>query len=68
MTNVGKRRGMKLKVLRQKRGWTQATLAEKVDVARVTIARVESGISRPSLALLERLAKALRVKVGELLE
>jgi transcriptional regulator with XRE-family HTH domain len=63
-----RRRGMKLKKLRQARGWTQEQLAKKVDVSRVTIGRIEIGHSRPSLDLLERLAKLFKVKVTELLE
>jgi transcriptional regulator with XRE-family HTH domain len=34
----------------------------------VTIARLETGMRRPSVDMLQRLAKALKVKVGELLE
>ena len=61
-------RGKVLKQIRQKRKLTQAALAEKVGVARVTIARLEIGDRNPSMDLLQRLAKALKVKVGELLE
>ncbi len=63
-----RKRGMRLKRLRENQGWTQRKLAEKVGVARVTIARIEIGNRRPSLELLERLAKALKVKVGDLLK
>ncbi len=63
-----RKRGMRLKRLREKRGWTQQALAEKVGVARVTIGRIEIGNRKPSLELLERLAKTLRVKVGDLLK
>ncbi len=63
-----RKRGMRLKRLRENQGWTQQVLAEKVGVARVTIARIEIGNRRPSLELLERLAKALRVKAGDLLK
>ncbi len=59
---------MQLKGFREKRGWTQEMLAKKVGVSRVTIARIEIGNRRPSLELLERLAKALKVKVGDLLK
>ncbi len=59
---------MRLKQLREKQGWTQETLAKKVGVARVTIARIEIGNRRPSLDLLERLAKALRGKIADFLQ
>lgn len=60
-------RGSVLRKARERRKLTQTALAEKVEVNRVTIARLESGIRQPSMDLLHRLAKALRVKVGELL-
>ena len=63
-----RKRGMRLKRLREKRGWTQQVLAEKVGVSRVTVARIEIGNRKPSLELLYRLAKVLKVKVGELLK
>lgn len=63
-----KRRGVKIKELREARGWTQETLAKKAGVARVTIGRIEIGHSRPSLELVERLAKILKVTLAELLE
>ncbi len=47
---------------------TQAALAKKVGVHQVTIARLETGVRRPSMDLLQKLAKVLRVKVAELLE
>lgn len=59
---------MRLKRLREKRGWTQQVLAEKVGVSRVTVAKIEIGNRKPSLELLYRLAKVLKVKVGDLLE
>ena len=68
MSETWKRRGMKIKALREARGWTQETLATKAKVSRVTIGRIEIGHSRPSLELLERLAKILRVKVGDLID
>ena len=63
-----RKRGMRLKRLREKRGWTQQVLAEKVGVSRVTVARIEIGNRKPPLELLYRLAKVLKVKVGDLLE
>ncbi len=56
-----------LKRLRNKRGLTQEALARKVGVHRVYIAKLEARTRTPSLGMLERLAKALGVKVTELL-
>lgn len=59
------------KLLRRARIWrklTQAQLAAKVGVHEMTISKLERGDRQPSLALLRRLAKALKVKVAELVE
>jgi transcriptional regulator with XRE-family HTH domain len=63
-----KRVGMKLKQLRTQRGVTQVTLAKKVRVTQAYIALLEKGRENPTLDVLEKLAKALTVKVTELLE
>ena len=56
-----------LKRIREKRRMTQGQLAQKVGVHLVTISRIETGARQPSMDLLHRLAKALKVKVGDLL-
>ena len=63
-----KRLGMTVKRLRQERGLTQEALAKKAGVHRVYIAQIEGQTKVPSVATLEKLAKALGVKVGRLLE
>ena len=55
-----------LKKARTRRNLTQAMLAKRVDVDEMTISRIERGV-RPSMALLQKLAKALGVPVTELL-
>ncbi len=57
---------MVLKKARNRRGITQATLGKKVGVHQVTIARLETGVRRPSMDLLQKLANALKVKMAEL--
>ena len=61
-------RGAMLKKARARKKITQAALAKRVGVHQVTIARLETGERQPSMDLLQRLAKALKVKVGELLK
>ena len=60
------RMAMKLKKFRQQRKLTQGELAERAGVTREYIARLEAGRYDPSLSTLEKLAKALRVKVNDL--
>lgn len=59
---------MRLKQLRAARDMSQADLADKSGVSREYIARLETGHHDPSLSTLVKLAKALKVKPGELLE
>ncbi len=59
---------MRLKQLRAARGMTQETLAAKAGIARTYLARLELGMHDPTLGTLRKLAKALKVKVGRLLE
>ncbi len=59
--------GMKIQRLRQKRGMTQEALAAKAGVSRGFLARLETGRHDPSLTTVGKLAKALKVKLGELL-
>ena len=59
---------MRLKKLRAARDMSQADLAERSGVSREYIARLETGHHDPSLSTLVKLAKALKVKPGKLLE
>lgn len=60
---------MNVKRLRTQRGLTQMELAKKTKVSQAFIAQLETGEQdNPTLDTLRRLAKALRVRVTELLE
>ena len=63
---------MRIKELRKARKWTQAELAERIGVSRVHLANLESADAAshhrtPSLATLEKLAKAFKVPLAKLL-
>jgi transcriptional regulator with XRE-family HTH domain len=58
-----------VKKLREAKGMTQADLARKAKVTRPYVTMLESGARKaPSVATLQRLAKALGVPVTALLE
>jgi len=59
---------MKLKELRTQQGMSQTAMAKKVRVTQAYIAMLEKGQENPTLDVLERLAKALKVTVAELVE
>ncbi len=57
-----------LRVYRDLRGMTQAALAEKAGVNRVTVAEIETGRKQGSVATLRALAGALSVSLDDLTE
>ena len=59
---------IRLKALRAKQELTQEGLAKRVNISRAYLARLEIGRHDPPLSTLTKLAKALKVKVTELLE
>ncbi|MBM3219404.1 MAG: helix-turn-helix transcriptional regulator [Candidatus Rokubacteria bacterium] len=52
--------------LRQARGLSQEALAAKTGLNRVTLARLERAMHPPNLETLERIARALRVSLADL--
>lgn len=58
----------RIKKYRSDIGMTQEDLAEKVGVSRVYIGYVEQGRNSPSLEILEKIAKSLKVKISDLIE
>ena len=59
---------MTIALIRKRRKMTQAQLAKRAGVHRIYVAQIEGQTKVPSLATLEKLAKALNVKIGRLLE
>jgi len=62
------RMATKIKALREQRKMTQEQLAERAGIGRSYLARLETARQDPTLSTLEKIAKALRVKVAKLLE
>ena len=55
----------RLRVLRAERGWSQAELAERVNIARQSINAIETGKADPSLPLGMRIARAFGLPVEQ---
>ena len=53
----------RLKVLRAERNWSQADLAEKLQVSRQSVNAIETGKYDPSLPLAFRIARLFRVPI-----
>lgn len=55
----------RLRVLRAERDWTQAELAEKLEVSRQTVNALETGKYDPSLPLAFRIARLFGVRIED---
>jgi transcriptional regulator with XRE-family HTH domain len=58
----------RVKRLREVRGMTQEALAKKAGLSRGYLARLETARQDPGLSVVERLARALRVKASALID
>ncbi|MFW5661726.1 MAG: helix-turn-helix transcriptional regulator [Oceanicaulis sp.] len=58
----------RLKELRAERGWSQAVLAEKLEVSRQTVISIENGKYDPSLPLAFRIARTFELRIEEIFD
>jgi putative transcriptional regulator len=58
----------RLKVLRAERDWTQADLAQRLEVSRQTVNAIEKGKYDPSLPLAFRIARVFETSIEELFD
>lgn len=59
--------GNRIQERREELGWSRAQLARKLGVRRMTVWRLENGVTQPGLAKLNKVARKLRTTVVELL-
>jgi transcriptional regulator with XRE-family HTH domain len=65
---VHERLGKNLRRLRQQRGWSQEEFAFEAGLHRTYVSDLERGARNPTIAVLEKVAKALGVRAGRLLD
>lgn len=58
----------RLKVLRAERDWSQAQLAEELDVSRQTVNAIETGKYDPSLPLAFKMAKLFECRIEDIFD
>jgi transcriptional regulator with XRE-family HTH domain len=58
--------GKNIKILRARRGLSQADLAEKADISIPFLSNIERGIKYPQPNMLSKIANALGVEINEL--
>ena len=59
--------GQRIRQFRESAGLTQEALARTADIGRVTLVRLEKGEQTPRFKTLDAIAKALGIRVPELL-
>jgi transcriptional regulator with XRE-family HTH domain len=66
--SVRKRVGANLRRAREAEGISQEELADRSGLHRTYVSGVERGVRNPTVAVLEKIAKALKVKTSSLLD
>jgi transcriptional regulator with XRE-family HTH domain len=66
-TRLLKRFGARIVLLRREREWTQEQLAEHSGISVPHLSHLENGKREPCLLTMEKLAKAFRVDLAELM-
>jgi len=57
-----------LRTLRKEKGWSQEAFADEAGIHRTYVSDLERGARNPTIMLVDKLASALGVKAGRLLD
>ncbi len=68
MIPTSKRLGLRLKSLRTAQGLSQEALANKARITREYVNKLEAGRYDPTISVVQRLAKVLKVTITELVK
>lgn len=66
--DIRHRLGSNLRRLRDEKGWSQEQFADEAGLHRTYVSDIERAARNPTIMVLEKLAKALGVKPGSLLD
>ncbi len=66
--DIRKRLGSNVKRLRLEKGWSQEVFADRADIHRTYVSDIERANRNPTITIVERLAKALKVKASVLIK
>jgi transcriptional regulator with XRE-family HTH domain len=66
--DIRRRVGINMKKHRDDRGWSQEELAFECGLHRTYISGVERGVRNPTVVVLQKIAKALKVPAAALLD
>lgn len=67
MEDISKQFGKTVRNVRLKQGLSQGDVAKRLNLHRSYISGIERGIRNPSLKVIQKIAKALRVKIDDLI-
>lgn len=60
--------GRNVRALRRERAWSQEELADNAGLDRTYVSQIERAVGNPSLETIAKIALALQVRPGELLD
>ena len=66
--DIRKRLGLNVKRLRVEKGWSQEDYADRAGIHRTYVSDIERANRNPTISVVERLAKALKVDASVLIE
>ena len=66
--DVRRRLGLNLKKLREEQGYSQESFADHCGLHRTYISGIERGVRNPTVLILDKIAKALKVPAGQLID
>ncbi|CAA2142217.1 helix-turn-helix domain-containing protein [Hyphomicrobium sp. ghe19] len=66
--DVRRRVGINLKKFREERGFSQEAFADHCGLHRTYISGIERGVRNPTVLIVEKIAKALKISAAELLQ
>jgi len=66
--DIRQRLAANLRRLRHAKGWSQEEYADRAGVHRTYVSDLERGARNPTITVVEKLAQALQVNIGQLLD
>jgi transcriptional regulator with XRE-family HTH domain len=66
--DIRRRVGLNIKAARSAKGWSQEELADRAELHRTYISGLERGVRNPTVTVLEKVARALDIVPGRLLD
>lgn len=66
--DVRRRLGQNLKKLREEQGYSQESFADHCGLHRTYISGIERGVRNPTVVIVDKIARALKVPAGQLID